>query len=309
MVPMRISLSSAFAALLVSATAVRADNAATGLWIDHTGRGAVEITDCSGKLCGHVAWLKDTENNDQCGKQIIGDVESIGTNKWDHGWIYDPDRGSKYDVAISTIGTDKLKVVGYAGTKWLSETYTWKRASADLQKCSKDGTAAQATPSTAAPKVESAKVDGKADALKTDDKTDTPKTDTAKAYRQSIGAMIEERLNTFRNQPIEPGQPMDLEAENRLRLALLQTAPVEQTRRFVFQTIHAPHAPPPDLPKIEWRVWCLKHCCKVPATSATIFPPPVLFPESRVRAVSTTTAGARDFPRQSSAYSPAQTCS
>ena len=186
MVPMRIALSSAFAALLVSATAVRADNAATGLWIDHTGRGAVEITDCSGKLCGHVAWLKDTENNDQCGKQIIGDVESIGTNKWDHGWIYDPDRGSKYDVAISTIGTDKLKVVGYAGTKWLSETYTWKRASADLQKCSKDGTAAQATPPTAAPKVESAKVDGKADALKTDDKTDTPKTDTAKAATEAI---------------------------------------------------------------------------------------------------------------------------
>ena len=161
MVSMRIALNgAAFAALLVSATAVRADNAATGLWIDHTGRGGVEITDCGGKLCGHVAWLQDAKNNDQCGKQIIGNVESVGTNKWDHGWIYDPDRGSKYDVAISTIGSDKLKVVGYAGTKWLSETYTWKRAPADLQKCSKDGIAAQATPPAAgAAKADTAKAE------------------------------------------------------------------------------------------------------------------------------------------------------
>lgn len=196
MASMRIALNgAAFAALLVSATAVRADNAATGMWIDHTGRGGVEITDCGGKLCGHVAWLKDAKNNDQCGKQIIGNVKSVGTNKWDNGWIFDPDRGSKYDVAIATIGADKLKVTGYAGTKWLSETYTWKRAPADLQKCS--SSSAAATPAT-----ESAKVDAKteaattdtaktepetkpeakpADAAKVDDKADAPKSDTAKS--------------------------------------------------------------------------------------------------------------------------------
>ena len=30
-----------------------------GVWIDHTGRGAVEITDCGGKLCGRIVWVKD----------------------------------------------------------------------------------------------------------------------------------------------------------------------------------------------------------------------------------------------------------
>ena len=120
---------------MTAAGAAHADNAATGLWIDHTGRGAVEITECNGKLCGHVAWVEDAKNSDQCGKQIIGNVKSVGKNKWDNGWIYDPDRGSKYDVELTPVGADKLKVVGYAGTKWLSETYTWKRAPADLKKC------------------------------------------------------------------------------------------------------------------------------------------------------------------------------
>src|SRR5262249_10916003 len=33
-----------------------------GVWIDHTGRGAVEISDCNGKLCGRLVWFKDPNN-------------------------------------------------------------------------------------------------------------------------------------------------------------------------------------------------------------------------------------------------------
>ena len=138
------------AVAMAAAGAAHADNAATGVWIDHTGRGAVEITECNGKLCGHVAWVEDAKNSDQCGKQIIGNVKSVGKNKWDNGWIFDPDRGSKYDVELTAIGADKLKVVGYAGTKWLSETYTWKRAPADLQKCNGSVRAAATSPAPAA---------------------------------------------------------------------------------------------------------------------------------------------------------------
>ena len=66
------------ASAMLSAAAAHADNAALGVWIDHTGRGGVEITECGGKLCGHVAWVKDAENADQCGKQIIGNVKPVG---------------------------------------------------------------------------------------------------------------------------------------------------------------------------------------------------------------------------------------
>jgi uncharacterized protein (DUF2147 family) len=137
----------AIAVALLSTGAARADSSPLGLWIDHTGRGAVEIVNCGDKLCGFVAWVKDAKDAEGCGEKIIGDVKSVGGGKWDNGWIWDPDSSSKYDVELTPMG-DQMRVVGYAGTKWLSETYTWKRAPADLKKCSKAG---QAT-DTPAPK-------------------------------------------------------------------------------------------------------------------------------------------------------------
>jgi uncharacterized protein (DUF2147 family) len=134
----------AFAAALLSVSAARAETSPLGLWIDHTGRGAVEITQCGDKLCGHVAWLKDAANADACGEQILGDLKPVGGGVWDHGWIYDPDAESKYDVEVTPLGPDKLRVVGYAGTKFLSETMTWRRAPADLPKCSKSSASAPA---------------------------------------------------------------------------------------------------------------------------------------------------------------------
>lgn len=135
------------------ATAAHADNSPLGVWIDHTGRGAVAITDCKGKLCGRVAWVKDAKNSAECGKEIIGNVEPVGKNHWDNGWIYDPDRGSKYDVELTALDNDKLRVKGYAGTKWLSETYIWKRAPADLKTCA-PGEASHTTPPEATAKAD-----------------------------------------------------------------------------------------------------------------------------------------------------------
>ena len=162
------------AAATVWGAAAHADNSPLGVWIDHTGRGAVEISDCSGKLCGRVAWVKDAENSKECGKQIIGNVAPVGKNKWDNGWIYDPDRGSKYDVELTLLDNDQLRVKGYAGTKWLSETYTWKRAAADLQKCTLS-TAADAAKPAAEEKSGSVQLN----AAKPD--SDTAKTDAGKS--------------------------------------------------------------------------------------------------------------------------------
>jgi uncharacterized protein (DUF2147 family) len=108
----------------------------TGLWYDHTGRGAVEITECGGKLCGRIVWVKDASNREGCGIQIMGDVPPVAGGKWDGGWIIDPekDMNSKYDVEITPQG-DKLKVMGYAGTKFLSQTMIWTRAPANLPRC------------------------------------------------------------------------------------------------------------------------------------------------------------------------------
>ena len=118
------------------------------MWIDHTGRGAVEITECAGRLCGRIVWLKETGHKSVCGTQVIGNAKSVGKDTWDGGWIYDPDQNAKYSVELRIVGTDKLRVMGYMGSKLFSETFIWKRPTVDLKRC--DTPATTATPSPAA---------------------------------------------------------------------------------------------------------------------------------------------------------------
>jgi uncharacterized protein (DUF2147 family) len=118
----------------------------TGVWIDHTGRGAVEIVPCAEALCGRIVWLqqpndkngqllRDAKNEDKakrsqpiCGLQIIGGLKRQSDGSWDNGWIYDPEQGENFDVELRLRSPDVLQVKGYKGVKFLSETYTWKRA-------------------------------------------------------------------------------------------------------------------------------------------------------------------------------------
>lgn len=132
-------------AAALAGSALAAQASPTGVWLDHTGRAAIEITDCSGKLCGKMVWFKDASNNSKgCNVQIIGDVKPVAGGKWDNGWILDPEKDSKYDVEITPLSGDRLKVMGYAGMKFLSETYTWTRAPADIKRC--DARSAERTP-------------------------------------------------------------------------------------------------------------------------------------------------------------------
>lgn len=124
---------SAAAAVAVTGSAI-AQESPIGVWIDHTGRGAVEIVDCGGNLCGSVVWLADGVNPKGCGLQILGDVKPMGDGTFDEGWIYDPDRDAKFDVEIVPQGNE-LKIVGYAGVKLFGQTFTWTKAPANLQRC------------------------------------------------------------------------------------------------------------------------------------------------------------------------------
>lgn len=117
-----------------------------GVWIDHTGRGAVEIAQCGPGLCGRIVWMKqpldkagrplrDSMNENVrlrdrsiCGLQVIGGVQPMRDGSWDRGWIYDPEQGESFDVELRLRAPDVLQVKGYKGLKFLSETYQWRRA-------------------------------------------------------------------------------------------------------------------------------------------------------------------------------------
>lgn len=122
-----------------------------GVWINHEGKGAVEIKQCGAALCGNIVWLKsqvndqgqplfDRRNPDEskrtrpiCGLPVIGNVKRTSEG-WDEGWIYNPEEGAQYDVSLAASG-DRLTVTGYKGIKLFSKTFTWTRAPADLQRC------------------------------------------------------------------------------------------------------------------------------------------------------------------------------
>jgi uncharacterized protein (DUF2147 family) len=127
----------------------------TGLWIDDTGEGAVEITPCGKKLCGRIYWLQSPVDKngkaliDQlnpsaskrtqpiCGLQVLGALERQDAGGYDAGWVYDPKVGESYDVAIQLKDANHLVVTGYRGIKLFGKKFVWTRAPADrpLGKC------------------------------------------------------------------------------------------------------------------------------------------------------------------------------
>ncbi len=132
------TLKNFFFASLTAATVLSAANTANaagaaGLWYDHTGRSAIQVSKCGSGLCGRIVWLKNAAHKSVCGTRIIGGGKRVG-NSYDTGWIYSPERRKKYSVEITPQG-NSLKVMGYAGSKMLSRTMIWKRAPSNLKRC------------------------------------------------------------------------------------------------------------------------------------------------------------------------------
>jgi uncharacterized protein (DUF2147 family) len=124
-----------------------------GVWYDHTGRGAVELAPCGPSMCGKIVWLQEATTargeplTDQrnpnagqrqrpiCGLPVITALARKGDGTWDNGKIYNPDDGGTFDVAVRSLGRTQLEVVGYMGVKLFSQTYTWRRAPANIARC------------------------------------------------------------------------------------------------------------------------------------------------------------------------------
>jgi uncharacterized protein (DUF2147 family) len=144
------------AALLAGAAAAQGltnpANDVSGVWIDHTGQGAVEIAPCGGpggsRICGRVIWLKNPEHRSVsgkriCGTQVLGDLRRQTANAWEAGWIYNPEDEERFSASLQLANADTLMVTGYLGIKLLGETFTWKRATTALQSCAPGAEAAR----------------------------------------------------------------------------------------------------------------------------------------------------------------------
>jgi uncharacterized protein (DUF2147 family) len=137
----KIMAGAALAACLLAPAALAQSRAdVTGTWIDHTGQGAVEIKPCGDRMCGSVVWLKNPAKKSRsgrtiCGAQILGDLQRRPNNAWVSGWIYNPEDEERFNSEIKLKNDNTLLVTGYLGIKLLGETFTWKRAPANLERC------------------------------------------------------------------------------------------------------------------------------------------------------------------------------
>jgi uncharacterized protein (DUF2147 family) len=129
-----LAAATAVAALIPAAYAIVKYPNPLGTWVDHKGRGAIEITDCGNGLCGKIVWLKEAADAEACGAPIIHQVADLGNGAWGKGYIYDIERNALYDLSLAP-KDDTLEVTASIMNGWLSRTMVWKKAPADLKPC------------------------------------------------------------------------------------------------------------------------------------------------------------------------------
>lgn len=140
------SITPIFAALVGLAVLTSGAQAApaTGTWLSENGGTKVRITDCGGKLCGKVVWLKDPvgadgkpktdrHNGDEAkrsrpllGVPVVQGMAPNGANKWS-GQIYNADDGKTYDAHVNVVSDNAMNVQGCV-LKILCKSQKWTRA-------------------------------------------------------------------------------------------------------------------------------------------------------------------------------------
>jgi uncharacterized protein (DUF2147 family) len=116
-----------------------------GTWLSQDGGTKVHLSDCGGKLCGVVVWLKeatdpktgkpktDIHNPDaskrarpMMGLQVVQGLTPDGANRWS-GSIYNADDGNTYSAHM-TVGDGNTADVQGCVLGVLCKTQKWTRA-------------------------------------------------------------------------------------------------------------------------------------------------------------------------------------
>jgi uncharacterized protein (DUF2147 family) len=131
-----------FSFFLFNSKASLAQNSVEGVWLTHYKEAKVKIFQYNGKVYGKIVWLQKPYN--EHGKEVT-DKNNPNKNlrnrklmkltilrnfeyengKWVNGTLYDPTDGGTYKCKLWLENKNTLKVRGYAGI--LYETETWTR--------------------------------------------------------------------------------------------------------------------------------------------------------------------------------------
>jgi uncharacterized protein (DUF2147 family) len=138
-------LAIALTSFAVPSTAVSAIVSADGVWLIEGTGAAIQIFDCGGLLCGRIIWLekardtagrltRDDKNPDPafrqhllCGLTILQRLQPAGLDRWNSGWLYNPDDGVTYRVSAELRSADVFVARIYLGAPLFGETKTLLR--------------------------------------------------------------------------------------------------------------------------------------------------------------------------------------
>jgi uncharacterized protein (DUF2147 family) len=114
----------------------------TGMWLSQDGDVKIKVSNCSGGICGHIAWLK--EPNDKNGKPkvdinnadaskrgrpimgsaVILPMKADSADKWS-GQVYNAEDGKTYSGSFALSGATKADLKGCVAI--ICKTKTWTR--------------------------------------------------------------------------------------------------------------------------------------------------------------------------------------
>lgn len=146
-----------FSALLLCATssAVWAEEALDGYWMDSDGEVILQVTACGAARCARVAWLKqplgpdgtalrDYRNSDPklanrtvCGLEVITDFKPQKDGTWGGGTVYVPDLGMSFKGYATILSPTQVKVTGYVFLPLFGSSEVWTRVAAPAPSCIK----------------------------------------------------------------------------------------------------------------------------------------------------------------------------
>lgn len=125
----------------VSAKTQTWQNGIIGGWIDGEGDGKIEIFKEGDQYYGKITWLR--EPNEENGKPKFDEENPNSTKRsqpilgliilknftfkdgyWQNGTIYDPKNGKTYDCEMWLDGKNSLKIRGYWGIVYRTDTWT-----------------------------------------------------------------------------------------------------------------------------------------------------------------------------------------
>lgn len=117
----------------------------TGVWLNSTGKGKVQVYRENGKYFGKIAWLREPLNEKgQPKKDAMNPTASLKSQplvglvilrefvysegEWTNGKIYDPENGKEYKCYLRMKDPNTLLLRGYIGISLIGRTEVWTRS-------------------------------------------------------------------------------------------------------------------------------------------------------------------------------------